>query len=272
MKKINIFMLSAAATALFTLSSCGDDFLDRTPLHGYTAPTYYTSDEAVIKGIEPLYNYAWHGYNERAIVGMGSFRANDAWSPYLQGEFARFTITGLSKEIVDAWSSLYMVVTMSNQLINDIDNYATSSVSESVKNQAKGEAMLMKALSYFYIVRLWGETPIIDDNVKIIGEGQSYNLTKNTEEDMERYTFLSITLTVFWWLLRATVIVFLIVIYFAVEGNDELAKQLLIGFVVSAGTFFTMSCIASWCIYHNGTVYPINRDPNYDDSDYEFDF
>lgn len=97
-------------------------------------------------------------------------------------------------------------------------------------------------------------------------------LYKNTEKDMERYTFLSITLTIFWWLLRATVIIFLIVIYFAVEDNYELAKQLLIGFVVSAGTFFTMSYIASWCIYHNGTVYPINRDPNYDDYDYEFDF
>ena len=102
--------------------------------------------------------------------------------------------------------------------------------------------------------------------------GLAPELYKNTEEDMERYTFLSITLTVFWWLLRATVIIFLIVIYFAVEGNDELAKQLLIGFVVSAGTFFTMSFIASWCIYHNGTVYPINRSPYYDDSDYEFDF
>ena len=97
-------------------------------------------------------------------------------------------------------------------------------------------------------------------------------LYKNTEEDMERYTFHSITLTIFWWLLRATVIIFLIVIYFTVEGNDELAKQLLLGFVVSVVTFFTMSCTASWCIYHNGTVYPINRDPNYDDSDYEFDF
>ena len=97
-------------------------------------------------------------------------------------------------------------------------------------------------------------------------------LYKNTEDDMERYTFLSITLTVFWRLLQATAIIYLIVIYFAIKGDDELAKQVLIGFVVSAGTFFTMSCIASWCIYHNGTVYPINRSSYYDDSDYEFDF
>ncbi len=165
MKKLIIFMVSVAAASLLTMTSCGDDFLDRSPLHGYTAPTYYTSDEAVIKATEPLYNYAWHGYNERGIVGMGSFRANDAWSPYLQGEFARFTITGLSKEVVDAWSSLYMVVTMSNQLINDLDRYAGENVSESVIAQAKGEAMLMRGAAYFYLLRGWGEIILFEDNV-----------------------------------------------------------------------------------------------------------
>ena len=165
MKKLNIFMVSVAAASLLTMTSCGDDFLDRSPLHSYTAPTYYTSDEAVIKATEPLYNYAWHGYNERGIVGMGSFRANDAWSPYLQGEFARFTITGLSKEVVDAWSSLYMVVTMSNQLINDLDRYAGENVSESVIAQAKGEAMLMRGAAYFYLLRGWGEIILFEDNV-----------------------------------------------------------------------------------------------------------
>ena len=167
MKTNKILMVSAVASVLMTMSSCGEDFLDRSPLHGYTAPTYYTSDEAVIKATEPLYNYAWHGYNERAIVGMGSFRANDAWSPYLQGEFARFTITGLSTEVVNAWSSLYMVVSMSNQLINDLDTYASEEVSEAVKNQAKGEAMLMRSAAYFYLLRGWGEIILYEDNFDV---------------------------------------------------------------------------------------------------------
>ena len=167
MKKTYILAVTVAATLVLTMSSCGEDFLDRTPLHGYTAPTYYTSDDAILKGIEPLYNYAWHGYNERAIVGMGSFRANDAWSPYLQGEFARFTITGLSTEVVNAWSSLYMVVTMANQLINDLDTYATEdnpNVTQAVVNQAKGEAMLMRGAAYFYLLRGWGEVILFEDN------------------------------------------------------------------------------------------------------------
>ncbi len=164
MKKFSFIIIFGFVLSL-VVTSCGEDFLDRTPSNGYTADNFYSTDEAVIKAIEPLYNYAWSGYNERAIVGMGSFRANDAWSPYLQGEFARFTITGLTDVLVNAWSSIYMVIAMSNQLINDMDNYTASTVSENAKNQARGEAMLMRGTAYFYLLRGWGEVVLYEDNV-----------------------------------------------------------------------------------------------------------
>ncbi len=167
MRKVNITISAVLMMVALMVTSCGDDFLDRTPKHGYVAGNYYSTDDAVIKALEPLYNYAWSGYNERGIVGMGSFRANDAWSPYLQGEFARFTITGLTTEIVNAWSSIYMVVSMANQVINDMDTYTTSDVSEAVKNQARGEAMLMRGTAYFYLLRGWGEVVLYEDNVDI---------------------------------------------------------------------------------------------------------
>ena len=159
--KICVMLLAVVAV----VSSCDDEFLERIPQHGYVADNYYNTDDAVIKAIEPLYNYAWSGYNERAIVGMGSFRANDAWSPYLQGEFARFTITGLTTELMNAWSSIYMVVSMANQLICDMDVYATDGVSEAVKNQARGEAMLMRGTAYFYLLRGWGDVILYEDNI-----------------------------------------------------------------------------------------------------------
>ena len=167
MRKVNITISAVLMMVALMVTSCGEDFLDRTPKHGYVAGNYYSTDDAVIKALEPLYNYAWSGYNERGIVGMGSFRANDAWSPYLQGEFARFTITGLTTEIVNAWSSIYMVVSMANQVINDMDTYTTSDVSEAVKNQARGEAMLMRGTAYFYLLRGWGEVILYEDNVDI---------------------------------------------------------------------------------------------------------
>lgn len=76
--RYNKVVMTLALPCMLFFTSCSDEFLDRVPTNSYTADTYYTSDEAIIKATEPLYNYAWHGYNERAILGIGSFRANDA--------------------------------------------------------------------------------------------------------------------------------------------------------------------------------------------------
>ncbi len=186
MKKhqFTIWSMLLVATLALGFTSCGEDYLDRPPKHGYVGDNYYTNDEAVLKALEPLYGYAWHGYNERAIVGMGSFRANDAWSPYLQGEFARFTITGLTPELINAWSSIYMVVSMANQVIYDMDHYATDGVSENMKNQARGEAMLMRGAAYFYLLRGWGEVILYEDNVDAT---QNPIRPLNTEESVLKF-------------------------------------------------------------------------------------
>ena len=165
MKKLNIFLLAASLTIGVLTTSCSKDFLDKTPQHDYTADTYYSSDEAVMKAIEPLYNYAWFNYNYRAMVGMGSARANDGWNPYLNPQFATFQVTGLDGDLSNAWKSFYLVVSMSNQLISDINTYCTDAVSEDTKNLALGEAYLMRGTAYFYLVRAWGDVIVYENNL-----------------------------------------------------------------------------------------------------------
>lgn len=165
---MNILLLAGSLIALGTLTtSCGKDFLDKTPQHSYTADTYYSSDAAVMKAIEPLYNYAWFNYNYRAMVGMGSARANDGWNPYLNPQFATFQVTGLDGDLANAWKSFYLVVSMSNQLISDVNTYCTEAVSEEVKNLALGEAYLMRGWAYFYLLRSWGDVIVYEDNLEM---------------------------------------------------------------------------------------------------------
>lgn len=192
MKKINSILLSGMALlSTGVMTSCEDDsFLDVKPSNGYVAETYYASDDAVMQAIEPLYNYAWFNYNYRAIIGMGSSRANDGWNPYLNAEFAKFQVTDQSSELANAWSSFYMVVTMSNQLISDVKSYCTSDVSESVKNLAIGEGLLMRATAYFYLLRSWGPVIVFDDNVSMT-QIPVKPLTK--EEDVLKFIIKDLT-------------------------------------------------------------------------------
>ncbi len=167
MKKINfIYTLLGGAALLF--ASCGDDFLDQTPKDQYTADTYYSSDEAVRKGTEPLFNRAWFDFNRRAIVGMGSYRANDAWNPYVSAEFARFNVTSLTEDMSLAWSALYNVVTMCNATLENLQTRTTSDVSESAKNAGMGECYLMRGWAYFYLLRGWGDNFLFERNQDVI--------------------------------------------------------------------------------------------------------
>ena len=171
MKKINILLvLSLSLFTSLLVSSCGKDFLDKTPEGDYVADKYYSSDAAVIKAIEPLYNRAWHEFNRRSLLAIGSIRANDAWNPYVNSEFARFQLTGLDENLAAAWAALYNVVSMTTETLDNVRNYATSGVSASVKNQAYGECYLLRGLAYFYLLRGWGSVILYDNNQEIIDE------------------------------------------------------------------------------------------------------
>lgn len=168
MKTKHILMASALAATALMPTSCGSDFLDKTPSGNYTAPTYYSSDAAVKKGTEPLYNKAWFNFNRRALIGMGSFRANDGWNPYVNAEFANFKVTALTEELGLAWSALYNVVTMSNATLANLEEYCTSDVTPSVKQAAEGECYLMRGWAYFYLLRGWGDNILFENNNKLV--------------------------------------------------------------------------------------------------------
>lgn len=180
----HILMASALAASALMTTSCGSDFLDKTPGGNYTAPTYYASDAAVRKGVEPLYNKAWFNFNRRALIGMGSFRANDGWNPYVNPEFANFKVTALTEELGLAWSALYNVVTMSNATLANLEEYCTNDVTPSVKQAAEGECYLMRGWAYFYLLRGWGDNILFEDNNKLV---QNSNQPLNTEADVLKF-------------------------------------------------------------------------------------
>jgi len=184
MKKCIIYNMVVAFTGLLLLTGCGKDFLETVPSGNYTSETFYSSDDLVMAGVEPLYNRAWFDFNRRAIVGMGSYRANDAWNPYVSAEFARFQITSLTEDMSLAWSSLYNVVTMSNATLYNLQNYCTDDVTEEVKNQAIGECYLMRGAAYFYLLRGWGANILFEDNTLMIDNPVQ---PLNTEEDVLKF-------------------------------------------------------------------------------------
>lgn len=177
-------ILSSLVLMAGILTGCSDSFLDRTPEGSYTDANFYASDEALEAATAPLYNRAWFDYNQRAIVPIGSGRANDMYSPWGSPEFTTFQVTALNELLSAAWKSFYSVITMSNSVISDVKEKTTGDVSEEAKKRAIAEARLMRGCAYFYMLRAWGPVILIEDNQKVVDNPV---LPLNREEDVFQF-------------------------------------------------------------------------------------
>jgi len=82
---------------------------------------------------------------------------------------------------------LWSVNAYCNTIIENINLKAGSAVTQTTKNTVKGEALVWKAMTYFYLVRCFGAVPIIHSNSAIIASGTSNSVYRNKIEDVYTY-------------------------------------------------------------------------------------
>ena len=71
-------------------------------------------------------------------------------------------------------------------------------VSEEVKRNVKGEALVWKAMSYFYLVRCFGGVPIIHNNSSQIASGGYNSLYRATPENIYEYIIMTLEKAIQW--------------------------------------------------------------------------
>ncbi|HCY80936.1 MAG TPA: RagB/SusD family nutrient uptake outer membrane protein [Xanthomarina gelatinilytica] len=74
-------------------------------------------------------------------------------------EFYNHQIIASNGLVLNQWSSSYNLIFNCNSVIEGISS--SPSLSQEVKNQLKGEALFIRALTHFYLVNLFGDIPYI---------------------------------------------------------------------------------------------------------------
>ena len=157
----------AASVLSLGLTSC-EDFLDRPTEDNYVASGYYKTDAECIAAVDYLYNSPWYDF-QRGFFKVGEvLSGNYYWdgSPY-----QNFSLNSNDVDLRNMSYSLWAVNGHANIVRHYIED---GSASEAVKNQTMGECLLWKAMAYFYLVRTFGDVPIVHDNVSMI-EDNTYN-------------------------------------------------------------------------------------------------
>ena len=169
MKKYIKNIKVVALVAVISLSfSCNDEFLDRPSEDNYTLDNFYSTDAQVDASITPMYGKIWWPFLTKWYVGIGELSSGNCQAGADATELVTFTLTSNSQALFDPWATCYSVVAQSNNLINNLRANVGPAVSEAKVNQIIAEAHFMRGLAYFYLVRLYGNVPIIENGLDYV--------------------------------------------------------------------------------------------------------
>ncbi len=158
MKYLKIYILSIS---LFVLGSCGEGFLDLTPAQslstGEALETIEGFETALFGAYDDLQTVAYYGRNmfvlpeiEADLVYLTISNSNRFVANYTYNWIPTDgTFTGL-------WNRAYRTILRVNNIINNIDGVEGD---DATKNQLKGEALAIRALAHFDLVRWFAKQP-----------------------------------------------------------------------------------------------------------------
>lgn len=186
MKLSNFKYIAFALLLGGTITSC-EDFLDRPNEDSYNDANYYANDDQVKVSTNSLYSSPWYDFLSRGYYKIPEVMSGNLYmgqSPYLT-----FTVNGSDPDITSASSSLWAVNAQANTIYNRLQ---TANASASAKNTAMGECLAWKAMAYFYLVRIWGDVPIVHNNSSEIAAGDYNNKYKVKAADVYEYIVMTL--------------------------------------------------------------------------------
>ncbi|MDH6308573.1 hypothetical protein M2451_000884 [Dysgonomonas sp. PFB1-18] len=166
MKKIYIGILSIAL--IFFASACSD-FLDvdsQERVEEDDKEDVYTP-EMFVNGVYGMFTDWDYAFSFLAITEMISDNADKGSSPSDPGGdkqlFDELTFTSGAGSVDAMWTRWYKTIGRATKAIEFAESYGLQDAT--YKNRLIGEAKFLRAISYFYLVRGWGDVSIQEEDV-----------------------------------------------------------------------------------------------------------
>ena len=169
----------------FMAASC-EDFLDKPTEDSYNVDNYYLTDDQCLAGVNYLYNSPWYDF-QRGFFKVGDVLSGNLYmgsSPYLE-----FSLNGTDEDLINMSYSLWAVIGHSSTVYNNLQD---SPATESVVEQCMGECLVWKAFAYFYLVRSFGEVPIIHNVEEELENGTYNEAVKVKRADVYEYIIMTL--------------------------------------------------------------------------------
>ena len=154
MKSFKFIGLIILAISFFSCS----DLLDKEPISSFSADGFYKTTSDAQAGVYGIYDAAQSVFRTN-FAYWGEGRADNVQTAQ-SGEGLQLLQNNLDESIASAyWGSLYDMINRANYAIKYIPEIFEEG--NETGTQLVGEARALRALAYFYLVRIWGDVPLI---------------------------------------------------------------------------------------------------------------
>ncbi|GAB4000258.1 RagB/SusD family nutrient uptake outer membrane protein [Spirosoma daeguense] len=152
---------------LFVLSSCSNKFLELYPKATLNEGNFYKSEVEYILLANgcyvPMRDYEknFHWVLAELISDNASFQNNTRTGEASRGVIDQFILVSDNVAYSNFWNLSYNGVTRCNKLLAELDRTGVSWSKMSFKDRCAGEALFLRALYYFNLVRQFGGVPLV---------------------------------------------------------------------------------------------------------------
>ncbi len=151
---------------LFIISSCSEDFLERPPQALQTSENFFQTEDHALQALNAVYAHL-RSFNVHvfAYLGVTDIASDDAEKGSVPGDAAflqdinDFTLDANNTAVNGIWSGYYQGIFRANQVL---ENVPEIEMNEDLKTRILAEARFLRAYFYFFLVRTYGDLPLID--------------------------------------------------------------------------------------------------------------
>lgn len=160
------------------MASCSDDFIELSPPSNADAQSFYQNKEDMEQAVVAAYG-ALQSRNQyaQAFLYLMEVRSDNTIVEDItkgagrEGNLDLFREDPTNTYLNDAWVACYVGIQRCNIVLNRIDGVE---MEETLKTYRKGEVKFIRALTYFNLVRIWGEVPIVLNEIENVASAYDH--------------------------------------------------------------------------------------------------
>lgn len=156
-------------------SACRSDFIDLTPENTIGITSYYKTPTDIAGGVNAAYGSMQTQYNFFWLFAeVPTDNAQSRVDGANYGDFNLFTVSPTNNNL-SFWNTCYRSVANINIVLDRMVSVPFQD--ESLKKRYEGELKFLRALTYYNLVRLFGEVPLVTKSIGSIDEAYALGRT-----------------------------------------------------------------------------------------------